>query len=143
MIPQWLEMRIQEEQERRRKEAKTQEMLPQALEELHRQLEECVARYKEAFGTESADITNLVSKLRVTVREEQGGKWQPRGKIDIALVTAPPAFKIESGDGEPTTIGLGLLGEDRFSYRLNDQYLTPEDLSRYILDRAFFPKLVE
>ena len=143
MSPQWLEMRIQEEQERRRKEAKLQELLPQAMEELHGQLAACIARYREAFGPESADISNLVSKLRVTVREEQGGKWQPRGKVDIGLVSLPPSFKIEKGEEEPVMIQLGLLSGERFSYRLADQYLTPEDMSRHILDRLLFPKLGE
>lgn len=143
MSPQWLELRIQEEQDRRRKEAKTQELLPQAMEELHQQLSACVARYKEAFGDESADLTNLVSKLRVTIRDEQGGKWQQRDKIDISLVSLPPAFKVQRGEAEPVLIELGLLPGDRFSYRLNDNYLTAEDLSRSVLDRALFPKLTE
>jgi hypothetical protein len=141
MSPQWLEMRIQEEQDRRRKESKTQELLPQAMEELHLQLSACVARYKEAFGAESADITNLISKLRVTVRDEQGGKWQPRGKIDVTVVSDPPSFRIEQGEGEPLIIALGLLSGERFSYKLDDQFLTPEDVSRYVLDRLLFPKL--
>lgn len=143
MSPQWLEMRLQEEQDRRRKEAKLQELLPQAMEELHQQLSACVARYREVFGPESAEISNLVSKLRVTVREEQGGKWQPRAKVDIGLVSLPPSFKVERGEGDPVIIELGLLSGERFSYRLADQYLTAEDLSRHILDRLLFPKLGE
>jgi hypothetical protein len=143
MSPQWLEMRIQEEQDRRRREATTQELLPKALEELHEQLSACINRYKEAFGPESADISNLVSKLRVTIRDEKDGKWQPRAKVDISLVTLPPAFKVERGESEPMLVDLGLLPGDRLSYRLNDQYLTPEDLSRHILDRVFFPRLAE
>jgi len=143
MSPQWLELRIQEEQDRRRKEAKTQELLPRAMEELHQQLSACVARYKQAFGEESADISNLVSKLRITIRDEQGGKWQQRDKIDVSLVSLPPAFKVQLGDAEPVLIELGLLPGDRFTYRLNDKYLTVEDLSRSVLDRALFPKLTE
>src|SRR5690242_21840212 len=143
MSPQWLEMRIQEEQDRRRKEAKTQELLPQAMEELHAQLSACVARYQEAFGPESAEISNLVSKLRVTVGDEQAGKWQPRGKIDITLVSMPPSFKVEAGEGELLIIGMGLLSNERFSYKIEDQVLTPEDVSRDILDRLLFPKLGE
>jgi hypothetical protein len=143
MSPQWLELRIQEEQDRRRKEAKTQELLPQAMEELHQQLSACLVRYKEAFGDESAEISNLVSKLRITIRDEQGGKWQQREKIDISLVSLPPAFKIQRGEAEPVLIELGLLSSDRFSYRFNDKYLTDEELSRTILDRSLFPKLME
>jgi hypothetical protein len=143
MNPQWLEMRIQEEQERRRKEAKTQELLPRAMENLHSQLSECVDRYKEVFGTEAASISNLGSKLAITVRDLVGGKWQQRDRIEVNLVSMPPSFKVERGEGEPKVIEVGLLPDDRLSYRLNDQYLTTEDLSRQILDRPLFPKLVE
>jgi hypothetical protein len=143
MTPQWLEMRIQEEQDRRRKEARTQQLLPQALEGLHSQLAACVARYKEAFGPESAEISSLVSKLRVVTRDEQGGKWQPHAKVDITLVSLPPSFKIESPEGEPLIIEIGVLSGDRFSFKLGDQFLTDDDVSRHILDRLLFPKLVE
>jgi len=130
-----MDMRIQEEKDRRRKEAKILELLPQGLEELHRQLSACIEKYKEAFGPEAADIANLISKLRITVREEQAGKWQPRAKIDVALVSMPPAFKVERGEGAAAMmIEIGLLPGDRLSFRLNDQYLTPEDLSRRILE---------
>lgn len=136
-------MRIQEEQERRRKEAKVLELLPRGLEELHRQLAACIERYKEAFGSEAAEISNLVSKLRITVRDQQGEKWQPRAKVDISVVSTPPAFKVEHGEGEPFLIAIGLMPGDRLSFQLSEQYLTPEELSRHILDRALFPKLVE
>lgn len=143
MSTQWMDMRIQEEQDRRRKEAKTLELLPQGLEELHRQLAECLDKYKNAFGPEAAEISNLVSKLRVTVREPQGGKWQPRDKVDISLVSVPPAFKIQHGEAEPFLIEIGLLPGDRLSFRFDDKYLTPEELARKVLDRALFPKLAE
>ena len=139
----WLEMRIQEEQERRRKESKVLELLPQGLEELHQQLSGCIQRYKEAFGAEAAEISNLVSKLRITVRDQQGGKWQPRTKVDVSVVSAPPAFKVERGENEALMLEAGLLPGDRLSFRLNEQYLTPEDVLRHILDRALFPKLGE
>jgi len=138
---QWLEMRIQEEQDRRRKETRTLELLPGGLEELHLQLNDCIEKYKTAFGAEAADITNLVSKLRITVRDQQGGKWQVRSKVDVSVVSLPPAFKVEQGESEPLMIEVGLLPGDRLSFRLNDQYLTPDDLTRNILDKALFPKL--
>lgn len=141
MTPQWLEMRIQEEQERRRKEARTQQLLPQALQDLHAQLAACVARYREAFGPESAEIANLVSKLRITIRDEQSGKWQPRGKVDITLVSLPPSFQIEIPEREPLIVEIGVLGGDRLSFKIGDLFLTEEDLSRQILDHLLFPKL--
>lgn len=138
-----MDMRIQEEQDRRRKEAKTLSLMPKGLEELHALLTACIEKYKEAFGPESADITNLISKLRITVREEQGGKWQPRAKVDVSLVSIPPAFKVERGETEAQMIEISLLPGDRLAFRLDDQYLTAEDLSKKILDRALFPKLAE
>jgi hypothetical protein len=144
MSSQWLDMRIQEEQDRRRKESKILSLLPKGLEALHQQLAVCIEAYKAAFGAEAADISNLISKLRVTVRDEQGGKWQTRSKVDISLVSAPPAFRVERGDdAPPLLIEIGLLPGDRISYRLNDQYLTEEDLCRHVLDRSLFPKLAE
>lgn len=143
MSSQWMDMRIQEEQERRRKEATILELLPRGLEELNELVSSCLDKYKEAFGAEAADVTNLVSKLRITVREQQGGKWHPRAKVDVALVSVPPAFKVELGEAEPFLIEIGLLPGDRLSYRFNDQYLTPEDLAKKVLDRALFPKLAE
>jgi len=50
---------------------------------------------------------------------------------------------VERGETEPVLIEIGLLPGDRLSFRLDEQYLTPEDLSRKILDRALFPKLSE
>lgn len=143
MSPQWLDMRIQEEQERRQKESKTQELMPRALEELHSQLAECVERYKEAFGSKAADISKLDSKLRITVCDEKDGQWTPRAEVEVSLVLIPPAFKVERGGSDALRIELGLIPGDRLSYRLADQYLNPDDVSRHILDRALFPKLVE
>ena len=40
-------------------------------------------------------------------------------------------------------IEIGVLSGDRFSFKLGDQFLTDDDVSRHILDRLLFPKLVE
>ena len=63
--------------------------------------------------------------------------------MEIGLVPKPPGFQVERGDGEPVLIEVGLLPGDRFSYRVGEQFLTNEDLSRYILDRLLFPKLTQ
>ena len=138
-----MEMRVQEEQERRRKEARTLELLPKGLDELHQQLSECIERYKQAFGPQAADITNLVSKVRITVREEQGGKWQPRARVDVSVNSQPPAFKVERGESEALMIEIGLLSGDRLSFKVGEKFLTADDLTRHILDKALFPKLSE
>jgi hypothetical protein len=139
---QWLGMRIQEEQDRRQREAQILERLPRALEETYRQLASCVEAYAGAFGPESADILLQGSKIRITIRDEQDGKWQQRTKIEMSIVSSLPGFRIDRG-GEPLMIEVGLLPGDKLFYRDKDEFLTVEELTRRILDRAFFPKLGE
>jgi hypothetical protein len=139
---QWLGMRIQEEQDRRQREAQILERLPRALEETYRQLASCVEAYAGAFGPESADILLQGSKIRITIRDEQDGKWQQRTKIEMSIVSSLPGFRIDRG-GEPLMIEVGLLPGDKMFYRDKDEFLTMEEMTRRILDRAFFPKLGE
>jgi hypothetical protein len=101
-----------------------------------------VEAYAGAFGPESADIHLQASKIRIAVREEQEGKWQQRAKIEMSIVVSLPGFRIERG-GEPLMIEVGLLPGDKLFYRDQDQFLSMEELTRRILDRAFFPKLGE
>ena len=140
---QWLQMRVQEEQERREREAQILARLPRALEEAYRHLAACIETYVGAFGPESADIHLQASKIRITVREEQDGKWQQRAKVEMSIVASLPGFRIDRGGGEPLMIEVGLLPGDKLFYRDQDQFLTMEELTRRILDRAFFPKLGE
>ena len=139
---QWLQLRVQEEQERREREAQILARLPRAIEETYRHLAGCVEIYAAAFGPESADIHLQASKIRITVREEQEGKWQQRAKVEISIIPSVPGFRIERG-GEPLMIEVGLLPGDKLFYRDQDQFLTMDELTRRILDRAFFPKLGE
>jgi hypothetical protein len=141
---QWLQMRIGEEKERREREATIRERLPRALEELHRELSRCIESYTEAFGAEACTLSREESKLRLLVRTEIDGKWQPQGEIEITTVLALPGFQVDRG-GESLIIQVGLLPGERVSYmdRTQDQYLNMEDLTRRILDRAFFPNLKE
>src|ERR1022692_278314 len=76
MAFQWLQMRIQEETERRERQAKNQERLPGALRDLHGHLAECIQDYTASFGCNSAEIVLLPDRIKVTVREEREGKWQ-------------------------------------------------------------------
>jgi hypothetical protein len=139
---QWFQLRVQEEQERREREAQILARLPRALEEAHRHLAGCVEAYADAFGPESADIHLQASKIRITVREEQEGKWQQRAKVEVSMIPSLPGFRIERG-GEPLMIEVGLLPGDKLFFRDQDEFLTMEELTRRILDRAFFPKLGE
>src|ERR1039457_2607359 len=73
---QWLQMRIQEERERRELQAKHLARLPAALQEIHDLLAECIESYNANFGADSADIALLPDRIKVTVQEERDGKWQ-------------------------------------------------------------------
>jgi hypothetical protein len=140
---QWLDMRIQEERERRDREAQILERLPGALEEVYHDLTGCIGSYTEAFGPESAEIESHGPKVRITVRDEEGGKWHVRSKLEVTIVTALPGFRIDRGEGEPLTILVGILPGDKIFYRDGEEYIGMEELSRRILDRALFPKLSE
>jgi len=138
----WLRMRIQEEAERRKREASTLDRLPLAMEELNGLLEECIRDYTAAFGAQSADLLFLPGRIKVTVREQQAGKWQPRAKVEVLAVPEIPGFRIERGEYS-LAVEVGLLPNERVYYRdcEQDKYLTLDDLTRRILDRALFPKL--
>jgi hypothetical protein len=141
---QWLQMRIQEEQERRQREELIQENLPRTLEELHRVLAGCVETYTGSFGAESADIVQLPSKIKVTMRERRDGRWQTISTVEVGIVLSIPGLQIDRGEVS-MVVEVGLLPGNKVYYRdrEQDKYLTMEELTRRILDRAFFPKLQE
>ena len=140
---QWLEIRISEEQDRREREAATLALLPEAVADLNRQLKQCISAYTAAFGQESADISFFAGKIRVTIREQKNGKWETTGKVEIVGVDTLPGFKVEKGEDAPMLIEVGLLPGEKLFYRLAEQFLTGDDLTRRILDRVLFPKLRE
>jgi hypothetical protein len=141
---QWLQMRIQEERERRQREAQILDVLPHTLEELHRALVECVKSYTEVFGAESAEIAMLPSKITVTIHEPGERGWQTTSKVEIGVAPAVPGLQIERGEVS-MSVEVGLLPGKKVFYRdrEKDKYLTMEELTRRVLDRAFFPKLQE
>ena len=141
---QWLQMRITEERERREREAMILERLPRAIEELRRSLSSCIESYTAAFGAESACLTVDDLKLRVVVREPAGSGWRECGRVEIDAVPEMPGFEVRSEDST-LAVEIGLLPGDRLFYRDRqvDQYLTMDELTRRVLDRALFPKLRE
>jgi hypothetical protein len=141
---QWLEMRIAEEQERRAREAQILERLPRALDELYDALAACIENFTGTFGAESAEMTLQNGRIHVSVREEQDGKWQQLSRVDISSIASVPGFQIELGS-EPLIIEVGILPGEKVFYRdrVLDKYLSMEELTRRILDRALFPKLGE
>jgi hypothetical protein len=144
MTFQWLQMRISEEKDRLEREAQINIRLPLALEELSKHLADCIQSYRGAFGDDSADLTYQGNKIRVVVRSQQQEIWQHQAAVDISIVTELPGFQIDRA-GEPLLIEVGLLPGDKISYRDRelDQFLTIEELTRRILDRPLFPKLME
>jgi len=138
----WLTMRIQEEKDRRQREAEILERLPLTLEELHGHLADCIRTYTLVFGAEAAESVSMPAKIEVTVRELRDGKWQPSSKVQVSMVPAIPGYQIDHGEVS-TIVEVGLLPGGKVFYRdrEQDKYLTIEELTRRILDRAFFPKL--
>jgi hypothetical protein len=141
---QWLQMRIQEEQDRRQREKLTLERLPAALAELHEVLKESVQAYTDAFGEDSVDIVLLPSRSKVTAREQRDGRWVSGPKVEVVISPDIPGFRVERGD-YILPIEVGLLPSNKLFYRDREQdsYLTLEELTRRVLDRVLFPRLPE
>lgn len=143
---QWLQMRISEENDRRKREASVLERLPRALDETHKAFCDCVESYQHAFGEDAADVQLLPNKICVTVRAEREGRWQQIARVEVLVVPAIPGFQIDKGvGGEPLIIEVGVLPGDKLYYRDRDkdQYVTMEEFTRRTLDRALFPNLNE
>ena len=142
MAFQWLQMRIQEERERRELHKKHLERMPAALREIHDYLAHCIQAYTENFGADSADIVLLPDRIQVTVREERDGKWQLLSKVEVISAPDMPGFRVERGEYS-MAVEFGLLPSDKLFYRdrEQDKYLTMEEFTRRILDRALFPAL--
>src|ERR1700675_806508 len=94
----WLTMRIQEEKERRQREAEILERLPRILREVHGHLAACIQNYTLVFGAEAADVVLMPTKIEATVRERREGKWQQSAKVQVSTVPAIPGFQIDHGD---------------------------------------------
>ena len=141
---QWLQMRVQEEKDRRHRESNAIERLPKALEELHTNLLSCVGDYTEAFGAESAEVILLPNRIKVTSRESRDGKWHTLAKVEVVVVAEIQGFRIERGEYS-MAVEVGILPSEKLFYRdrEQDKYLTMEEFTRRILDRVLFPKLGE
>ena len=144
MAFQWLQMRIQEEAERRERRARNLARLPAALQDLHNDLAECVQSYTANFGANSAEIVLQPDRIKVTVLEERDGKWQALSKVEVICDLDIPGFRVERGE-YTMAVEVGLLPSDKLFYRdrEQDKYLTTEEFTRRILDRALFPGLQE
>jgi len=143
---QWLQMRISEENDRRKKETNTLARLPSALEEVHEALQVCVQQYRDAFGEEAAELQLDPPRIKVIARQEASEGWKQNSTVEVLLVPILPGFQIDNGSGgDPWIVEVGVLPGEKLYYRdrEKDQYITMEDLTKRIVDRAFFPKLPE
>ena len=142
MAFQWLQMRVQEEKDRRHRESTTLERLPAALTEMHTNLEACVKEYTDSFGVEAAEISRLPNRIKVISREQRDGRWHPASKVELVVAVEIPGFRVERGEYS-LAVEVGVLPSDRLFYRdqEQDKYLTMEEFTRRILDRVLFPRL--
>ena len=141
---QWLRLRIAEEKERREREAMVLERLPRAAADLQQSLATCVERFNAAFGHGCVELECHTARMRIIVRDIPGVLGHELARVEILNVAAIPGFEIDRA-GRPLVIEIGMLPGDKLFYRDReaDQYLTMEELTRRILDRALFPKLRE
>ena len=139
---QWLQMRISEEKDRRHREATVRARMPRAMDELEEQIWICVESYQKAFGAEACSVVREDAVLHIVASTETKDGWEQQGRVEVSIDLELPGFRVLRG-GEPLMIELGMLPGDRVSYRdrAADQYLNLEDLTKRILDRAFFPRL--
>ena len=105
---QWLQMRITEEKERRAREKRILDRLPDALVELYDSIRSCLESYNKAFGPQASEAELLSGKVRVIAREEREGKWQQYGKVEVSALPSIPGFQVDQG-GDPLLIEIGIL----------------------------------
>ncbi len=141
MAYQWLTVRIAEEKDRRQREDFVRQRLPLAFEEVYKAMAECAAAFANAFGPQAIQVRKDAATIGMTVCEEREGQWRPRAEIEITLDAALPGFRVSRG-GESFPIVVGMLPGDKLFYKREDQYLAIEDVTRMVLDRVLFPKLV-
>jgi hypothetical protein len=58
----------------------------------------------------------------------------------VSALAKPPSLHIDRS-GDVLDIEVGLLPGDKVFYKDGEEFLTMEELTRRILDRALFPKL--
>jgi hypothetical protein len=141
---QWLHMRIQEEVDRRKREALTLERLPLALEELYGILRQGIAAYREVFGEETVESELLPSRIKITTKQQGPGGSTPLAQVEVVIAPELPGFLVQR-NGTSLAIEVGLLPSNNLYFRDREQdiYLTMEDVTRHVLDKTLFPKLLQ
>src|ERR1019366_28828 len=118
--------------------------MPAALHEIYDYPAQCIKAYTENFGADSASIVLLPERIQVTVREERHGKRQRESKGEEIPVADMQGFRVERGEFS-MAVEFGRLPSDKLFYldREQGKYLTMEEFTKRILDRALFPALPE
>ncbi len=131
---QWLTVRISEEKDRLARELAVLARLDGALNEMEKTLADCVATFNEGF-----EATVQVERSTHSISVDVAGDI-----ITLSTDTELPGFQVKRGD-QRFPIVVGVLPGNNLFYRdpVQDKYLTMEDVTKKILDRAFFPKLPE
>jgi hypothetical protein len=127
-------MRISEEKDRVSREQAVLSRLDGALDEMVKILGECVTTFNEGF---EADVR--LERAAHSISVDVAGDV-----VTLSTDTALPGFQVTHGENRfPIVVGV-LPGKNLF-YRdpVADKYLTMEDVTKKILDRAMFPKLPE
>jgi hypothetical protein len=128
---QWLQMRITEEKDRAERETNILNRLPSALDDLRAALADCLATYNQAFGEGCATLATVGDAVHIMAGE---------ARVNISLDPPLPGFRVDQG-AERLSIEVGILPGGNLFFREADKYITLEEMTRRILDRALFPKL--
>jgi hypothetical protein len=128
---QWLQMRITEEKDRAERENNILNRLPSALDAVGAALAGCVDTYNQAFGDGRATFETVEGAIHITAGE---------ACVKIGLDSKLPGFQVDQG-AERLAIEVGILPGGNLFFREADKYITLEEATRRILDRALFPKL--
>jgi hypothetical protein len=131
-------MRIAEEKERRSREDVVRARLPLAMEELRTALGGCASEFNRAFEDQAVEVASASNGILVSVRQQSGGSWSNRAKVTVSVKPELPGFAVTNG-GEPIPVQVGMLAGDKLFYKSGERYLSIEELTKLILDRALFP----
>lgn len=132
---QWLQMRISEEKDRRERESNILERLPIMMDEIRDALQLCAQQYNEAFGDGQIEVRMEGATIVATANDQD-----PPATITVTAAPALPGIQVAHETySKDITVGI-LPGEGTF-YKDGEEFLTTEEMTRRILDRALFPKL--
>lgn len=105
--------------------------LPSALDELRAALAGCMETYNQAFGEGDATLETAGGAVHIITGN---------ARVNISLDPPLPGCRVDQGSNR-LAIEVGILPGTNLFFREADKYITLEEMTRRILDRALFPKL--